>query len=197
MQYKFDIPVPPKKALLELLRISLANNEFEFNGQIFKQKVGVPMGSPMSPSLTDIRIYEIVSEILKQFPYSSDISLLSVYRDDGFLLFKGSEQSLKEFYQIANSIYPLLKFTHEISNNQIQFLDVTIFKGTRFETEKILDVKLYRKPTDNYQYLENSSAHPASVFKGFIIGDFTRFIRSCCNRDDLDKQIDIFKQNLH
>ncbi|CAG2208061.1 unnamed protein product [Mytilus edulis] len=49
---------------------------------------------------------------------------------------------------------------------------------------------------DNYQYLEKSSAHPASVFKGFIIGEITRFIRSCCNRDDLDIQIKVFKQKL-
>lgn len=70
--------------MLELLKTAHGNNEFEFNGQIFKQKVGVSMGSTMSPSLTDIRIYEIVSEILKRFSQSSEISLLSVYRDDGF-----------------------------------------------------------------------------------------------------------------
>lgn len=54
MQYKFEIPVPPKKDVLELLKTAYGNNDFEFNGQIFKQKVGVSMGSPMSPSPTDI-----------------------------------------------------------------------------------------------------------------------------------------------
>lgn len=109
-----------------------------------------------------------------------------------FLLFKGSEQALIEFYQIVNSIHPLLKFTYEISNSQIQFLDVTIFKGHRFQMEQILDIKLYRKPTDYFQYLDKSSAHPASVFKGFIIGGVTRFIRSCNNKDDLDTQFKLF-----
>ncbi|VDI13902.1 peptide-methionine (R)-S-oxide reductase [Mytilus galloprovincialis] len=46
MQCKFDIPVPPKKALLELLRISLANNEFEFNGQIFQTESWGSNGIP-------------------------------------------------------------------------------------------------------------------------------------------------------
>ena len=79
---------------------------------------------------------------------------------------------------------------------QMQFLDITVFKGSRFENEKILDVKLYRKPTDNFQYLEKSSAHPSSVFKGLILGEVTRFVRSSNNKIDLETQTEFFKQKL-
>ncbi|CAG2193463.1 unnamed protein product [Mytilus edulis] len=155
MQCKFDIPVPPKKALLELLRISLANNEFEFNGQIFKQKVGVPMGSPMSPSLTDIRIYEIVSAILKRFPYSSDISLLSVYRDDGFLLFKGSEQNKQNCppLVLATKFNPLLKQLGRRIRKHWQLIENDITAKNLFPRPPMI---AYRKHKNVKEYLTSA-----------------------------------------
>lgn len=47
---------------------------------------------------------------------------------------------------------------------------------------------------DNFQYLDKTSAHADSVLKGFIIGEVTRFIRSCNNKDDT--QIKLFKHKL-
>ena len=193
---KFEIPLPPKKDFLELVRIIVENNEFEFSNQIYRQKVGVPMGARPSPSLTDLRMFELISEILKKFTHSNKILHLSIYRDDGFIIFDGEEDEIKQLFEIANNIHPLIKFTHEISTKNIQFLDVTVYKGNRFYAENILDFKLYRKPTDNYQYLERSSAHPASVFNGFIIGEITRLIRSCTNKIDLDVQVELFKTKL-
>lgn len=154
------------------------------------------MGAKISPSLTDLRLFEILQEILKKFKYTQKIKLLQVYRDDGFILIDTDENKIQEFFSIANNIHPLLKFTYTISKKEIQFLDTTVFKGKRFEKENILDVKLYRKPTDNFQYLDKSSAHPESVFKGFLMGEITRFIRSSNNTSDLQSQINLFKHKL-
>ena len=71
--YKFDVPLPPKAKFLSLLKIVLENNEFEFNGQIYRQLVGLAMGAKMSPSLSDLRMFEIISEILQQFSHSENI----------------------------------------------------------------------------------------------------------------------------
>ncbi|XP_063411586.1 uncharacterized protein LOC134694503 [Mytilus trossulus] len=196
MAYNYAIPLPPRTEFLELLRITLENNEFEFNSVIYKQIVGVPMGALMSPSLTDLRIFEIISKILKEFTHAFKIIHLSVYRDDGFMLFAGNENELADFFEIANNIHPLIKFTHETSRTNVQFLDVTVYKGKRFITNKILDIKLYRKPTDNYQYLHRSSSHPSSVFKGFITGEIIRFIRSSNNVEDIEAQIQLFREKL-
>ena len=170
---QFKIKLPPKETMLKLIDIILKNNEFEFNGKYFVQKIGVSMGSPCSPSLTDLRMFEIITAIFKKYPYRESIVLLSVYRDDLFLLFNGEESKLRLFFEIANDIHPLLKFTFDISNSSLQFLDVTVFKGDRFKNSSILDLKLFRKPTENFQYLHRTSAHPASVFKGFLIGEIT------------------------
>ncbi|CAG2213533.1 unnamed protein product [Mytilus edulis] len=111
----FKMKIPPIQSMLELIRIILKNNEFEFNGELFRQKIGVPMGSPLSPSLTDIRMFEIINEILNKFTMRDKIMHLSVYRDDAFLIFKGTKAELTEFFDISNSIHPLLKFTFDIN----------------------------------------------------------------------------------
>jgi hypothetical protein len=39
-------------------------------------------------------------------------------------------------------------------------------------------MQTYFKPTNTFQYLEFSSAHPRSVFKGLVKGECIRFLRS-------------------
>ena len=41
-----------------------------------------------------------------------------------------------------------IKFTAEISENEITFLDTVVFKGERFIKESILDIKTHCKPTE-------------------------------------------------
>ncbi|VDI82100.1 Hypothetical predicted protein [Mytilus galloprovincialis] len=135
---KHEIPLPPKKDFLRILQFILCNNEFEFNNLIFRQTCGIPMGAPMSPSLADLRMFEIITNILDIFPFKDNLALLSIYRDDGFILFNSSQDNLTELFNIANNIHPLIKFTHEISQSSIQFLDVTIFKGNRFLNHKYI-----------------------------------------------------------
>ena len=55
--------------------------------------------------------------------------------------------------------YPTIRFTSEISDKEITFLDTyvykTSYKGTRFEQESILDLHTHFKPTETFQYTPN------------------------------------------
>ena len=44
-----------------------------------------------------------------------------------------------------------IKFTAEISDNEITFLDRVVFKGERFVKESILDIKTHYKPTETFK----------------------------------------------
>ena len=44
-----------------------------------------------------------------------------------------------------NQIHPTIKFTHEVSKNELTFLDVTVYKGDRFQTENKLGIKTHIK----------------------------------------------------
>ena len=51
----------------------------------------------------------------------------------------------------------------EISENEITFLDTTVFKGERFKEKSILDIKTHYnsyKPSETFQYTHFTSCHP-------------------------------------
>jgi len=52
------------------------------------------------------------------------------------------------FIEQADKFHPTMKFTAEISENEITFLDTTVFKGERFTKGSILDIKTHYKPTE-------------------------------------------------
>ncbi|XP_062587335.1 uncharacterized protein LOC134248972 [Saccostrea cucullata] len=118
---EYTIPAPPTADLCFLLRLVLENNIFEFNSAMYKQTIGCAMGSKCSPSVCDIRLHQITDEIIDKFTGKNDLIYHGRYRDDGFIIFHGSEAVIHELFEIANSHHPLLKFTYEISTQEINF----------------------------------------------------------------------------
>lgn len=193
---EYAIPAPPTTDLCFLLRLVLENNIFEFNSVLYKQIIGCAMGSKCSPSVCDIRLHQITNEIVCKFAGKDNIIYHGRYRDDGFIIFHGPETEIHELFAIANSHHPLLKFTYEFSTQEINFLDTTVFKGNRFQSNLILDFKTYIKPTNTFQYLERSSAHNSSVFKGFIKGETIRHLRNTSNENTLLSILREFEMHL-
>ncbi len=53
----------------------------------------------------------------------------------------GDQDSLKQFVRYLNNAHPTIKFTYECSPTTVDFLDLTLYKGPRFELENKLDTK--------------------------------------------------------
>ena len=56
--------------------------------------------------------------------------------------------------------HPSIKFEYEISQTEINFLDITVFK-----VDNKLRTKVYNKPTDRKSFLHNKSEHPKPLRK--------------------------------
>lgn len=69
------------------------------------------------------------------------------------------------------------------------YFDSTIYKGLRFQNNKVLDIQSYVKPETNFQHLHRESAHPL-VFKGFVKSECIRHARNTSNPS-------IFKTTIH
>ena len=59
--------------------------------------------------------------------------------DDVFSLWDTNRDEINTFIQHASNYHPTIKFTADISDKEIIFLDTCIYKGERFEKESILD----------------------------------------------------------
>ena len=84
------------------------------------------------------------------------------YIDDVFSLWDTNREEINNFIKHANNYHPTIKFTADISDKKIIFLDTCIYKGATFEKESILDTPTYFKPTETFQYTSTRTLNPVT-----------------------------------
>jgi hypothetical protein len=169
----------PDKHLLELLRISLYNNDFEFNGKFYLQIMGTAMGKRFAPGLANLYLLRFDEAAKNNFRIKPVIFFR--YLDDIFFLWPGDRESLKEYEIFLNNIIPDIKVTLECSEEQINFLDTTIYKASN-----TLQTRVYFKPTDTHQLLHKTSFHPTHTCNGILKSQLIRFKRISSSKLDFD-----------
>ena len=118
-----------------------------------------------------------------------------IYRWSVFL-WDTNREEINNFIEHANNYHRTIKFTADISDKEIIFLDTCIYKGARFEKESILDTRTYFKPTETFQYTHFKSCHPPGVKKGFVKGEGLRLLRTNSSEETFVENIRIFKLRL-
>ena len=184
----------PTHNLREMLRIILQENSFQFNGKDFLQTHGTAMGIKTAVSFANIFMAKIETAIIDQ--HSTRPLLWKRYIDDVFSLWDTNREEINNFIEHANNYHPTIKFTADISDKEIIFLDTCIYKGARFEKESILDTRTYFKPTETFQYTHFKSCHPPGVKKGFVKGEGLRLLRTNSSEETFVENIRIFKLRL-
>ena len=193
---EYGIKAPPVSDFMKLLEILLKKTEFSYSDKYFRQTIGASMGATPSPEICDIRMLELLREILPKFRHRDRILLNKKYRDDGIILFHGTVAEAKELFNIANLAHPLLKFEFELSDSHCTFLDLNIYKGPRFTETGHLDTKTHTKETECFAYLLRTSAHPPTCFRGFIKGELGRYRRNASDEATFNGKALSFKEKL-
>ena len=146
----------PDEYILRLLDFTLRHNDFEFNGEFFLQTCGTAMGKSYAPSVANI----ICGTLIKLLPPTShQTPTLSPFPRRHLLHMDRHCSQLLDFQTFLNNIIPGITVTLNWSEEQIDFLDTTIYKehGTDHDT---LLTKVHFKPTDTHQLLHPASYHP-------------------------------------
>ena len=153
----------PLQFILDSLTIILKHNTFVYANKYYKQITGTAMGTKVAPTYAHLVMGYLEKsarhECEKQFGTSATNEIYKYYYrflDDIFIFWPHSVDLADEFTHIMNNVNPNFKFTHEISNKQLHFLDVTLINENGN-----LKTDLYSKPTDAHQYLHFHSYHPA------------------------------------
>lgn len=187
MKEKEDIiPAPLRELIIELLKIVMHNNYFQFKGKFYHQIKGTAMGTPVAVIFANIFMYMLERRVLKK--YGEDIVYYKRYLDDIFMIVNGNPDSIKlAFCTMQRNI----KLEFQDSDNEAIFLDLNVYKGERFFSSSILDTKIHQKQLNNYLYIPFSSFHPVATKKGFIASELRRYIR---NTSSLSEYIAIKKE---
>ena len=152
-----------------MLSLILKENSFQFNGKNYLQIHGTAMGTKMAVAFANIFMANTETQIL-----SNSVTKPTIWKryiDDISSLWNVSKPDIDKVIEQANSHHPTIKFTAEISNTEITFLDTVVYKGKRFRDTSFLDIKTHFKPTETFQYTHFSSSHPSGVKKGFVKGE--------------------------
>lgn len=180
-------PKRPDLEILQLLKLGLEKNDFEFNDKWYLQTSGTAMGKKFAPSYANIFMAHFEKEALAKCPHKPLVYVR--FLDDIFIIWTHSREQFDDFFQTLNEHHPSIKLKATISENSIDFLDATVFKGPNFQNTGKLDIKVYFKPTDTHQLLHKKSFHPKHSFKGIIKSQIIRFFRICTQETDFNEAV--------
>ena len=175
----------PDKQLLELLELSLCGNDFMFNEEYFLQILGMAMGNPCAPSCANLFLEKLDKSCMSYF---IAVLLFSRFLDDIFFVWTDTKERLLTFQDYVNNLIPNIKVTFTISEQSVNFLDLTVFKHMD-EGICTLQTKPYFKETDTHQLLHTTSYHPKHIFKSVVKSQFIRLKRLSSFKNHYDDAV--------
>nr|VZI26337.1 unnamed protein product [Spirometra erinaceieuropaei] len=154
---------------MELLDYCL-RTYFTFNGQIYEQIQGTPMGSPISGYLAE----EVMQELEARVFQSYKPKFWTNYVDDTFVILHRDAKN--NFKRQLNSVFPQIQFTmEEEKDGVLPFLDVQV---TRQE-DGTHQTGVFRKATNTEVTLHYNSNHPLSHKRSCVRTLFRRINTHC------------------
>ncbi|KAI5721395.1 hypothetical protein M8J77_020272 [Diaphorina citri] len=164
-------PTRPDLALVQAFKQTDAQYvekaKAEFNNTCYQQEDGCPMGSPLSPLLSEFYMYEFEKEIFK-LPSNlvDNIKYLHRYVDDILILWLGTRRQLDTLLGKINQIWDGFSLELEYGGKTINFLDLTVtiqenkHKFKIYRKESFADVII---PSNSY----HSYHHKMAVFRNY------------------------------
>ena len=113
-----------------------------------------------------------------------------------FSLWNTSLDKIECLVKKENIFHSTIKFTAEMSETEITFLDTKVYKGVRFDKKSILDVQTHYEPTETFQYTNFYSSHSPGVKKGFVKGEALRLLRTNSSQIAFERNIRNFHNRL-
>lgn len=182
----------PTEVLKKLLKLCTYNIQFQFNNEIYRQKDGVAMGSPLGPLLADFFMSKLENNQLKES--IEGYTLYKRYVDD-IIVFGPNNCDLDITLSHFNLAHPNIQFTIEReSENKISFLDIEMVRRSDGSIQR----KVHRKETWNDQYIHFDSFVPLQQKRNLIKCLTYRALRICSEEvlsDELQHLETIFTGN--
>lgn len=146
----------PKSIFLKILQFCLKdNNYFKFDQKLYSQTFGMPMGNPLSPTIADIVLDDLLTRTMTNLKVEGiDIKFIVKYVDDIFAIV--NKNDLEKILTQLNKQHDKLQFTVEIEkDNKLPFLDICIHRQN-----STIFFDWYTKPMSSGRIINYLSAQP-------------------------------------
>jgi hypothetical protein len=185
--HRMKWPLEEAKYITELTQFVLTNNVFKYKDTLYLQTNGTAMGTCCACAYATIYLHGIEERIKRYFttnlPIDDHPILVKRYIDDIFAIFY-TKKGMAYFLRLYNHATPTIQLDTTGIGDNINVLDLTIYKGPRFATTGILDIKLFQKDMNLYLYIPPDSYHTPATIKGFITTELQRYRINCSSEDN-------------
>ena len=171
----------PSDDIIELLDLTLRNNDFEFNSEYYLQIHGTAMGKRYAPSLANL--YLVYFDEMARTGFRIQPEFYFRFLDDIIFVWNGSREDLMEYQTFLNGLIPDINVSLSCHSEQIDFLDTTVYKNYS-PSVTTLQTRVFFKPTDTHQLLHTESFHPKHTTTGILKSQLLRFKRISSTHED-------------
>ena len=122
--------------MVNLAKVVLENNVFEFDSKVYRQKLGTAIGTKFAPAYANLFTADFEKKLLDG---SVDKPLVWLrYIDDVFFIWSRGLRKLDSFLEYINSFHETIKFTSESSKEGVCLLNAMVVRK-----ECVLETDLY------------------------------------------------------
>ena len=138
------------------------------------------MGTKMGPNYACLFVGYVENKMFKEYQGRKP-DLYKRYIDDVLGASSDTRQDLENFIHFCSTYHPALKYTFEISESSLPFLDLCVsISNNRVSTT------IHYKATDTHNYFEYTSSHPTHCRNAIPFSQFLRLRRICSDDGDYD-----------
>jgi hypothetical protein len=146
--------------------LMVLENTFQFNSCFYRQLVGTAMGTKAAPTYATLTLgylectlYEKIRNNYPEDVYKYFKSHYFRFLDDVLILYNETKLPLNNINTLLNTLNCQLRFKLEMSGDEVNFLDINIYKSA----DSKLHTDIFYKVTDTKQYLDFGSNHPRHI----------------------------------
>ena len=156
-----------KQFILDATAFVLKNNTFTFNNTNYIQLIGTAMGTIFAPTYATLvlgyleeKLYDLIESLYDTKTKIYIEKNWDRFLDDCHILLDKNIIDPNDLHKLLNSLHPSIKFTMEVNENKLPFLDILINKENNH-----IWMDIYSKPTDSKRYVPFDSCHPKHCLK--------------------------------
>ncbi|XP_067130232.1 uncharacterized protein [Centruroides vittatus] len=172
-----------RNEVIEMANLVCCESFFAYEDQVYKQKRGVPMGSPISGLLCELVVSKVEEKVLRGF--ERDIVFYKRYVDDVFIIWKNNRVIASFVDRINENEEGLNLKLEQKSSRIVHFLDINVIfsKGH-------ISTGVFIKPTHSPLYIPASSNDPYKYKLAAFRALVRRAFLYCENVIDRDTEIE-------
>lgn len=170
--------------ICSLLKLILENNYFKANRKLYKQIKGTAMGTPCAVVFANIYMFMTFDKPLR-IQLGEHVRLYGRFIDDIIII--TSHLAENTLHHTMNAANPVVTLAIKSSPRRCEFLDLVIYKGTRFDQNGILDLSVHQKDFNLYLYIPWNSFHLRSMKVSFIQTELRRYIRNSSSYSEFER----------